>query len=356
VNDDVVKISIVVPIYNAEKYLPQCLDSVIGQTLGEIQIILVNDGSTDSSGRICQQYAKNDARIAYIEKSNGGLASARRAGLEISTGQYVGFVDSDDWIELKMYEKMYTVAEEHSADIVLCDSIFNESKNRSANLTPGNYSRERIETEIFPHVLASFGTKGDNDRIRWSNCVRLYRKSLIDEHEINFDDRFRRCQDLPFTFECTIHANGFYYLGDEYLYHNRPVVDSLSIGYTDQMWELLKPLMRYLDDIVKSFAIYDFSSQMTLRAFMFAMNCIENEAKPNNKRGVAKRLRAVREIMRDEYTRGLVGRLDTNRLSRLYKLYFHALKYGLPVPAYLIAYYRLRHLRRRYDVESIATS
>jgi glycosyltransferase involved in cell wall biosynthesis len=101
------KVSIVIPVYNVEKYLRQCLDSVVNQTLKDIEIICVNDGSTDNSLQILEEYANKDDRIKIINKDNGGLSSARNAGLEIATGVYIGFVDSDDYIEIETYNEAY---------------------------------------------------------------------------------------------------------------------------------------------------------------------------------------------------------------------------------------------------------
>ena len=102
-------ISVIVPVYNVEKYLRQCLDSIINQTYRNLEIILVDDGSTDSSGIICDEYAQIDARIKVIHKENGGLSSARNAGLDVCTsgGDFIAFVDSDDWLEPDMYERLY---------------------------------------------------------------------------------------------------------------------------------------------------------------------------------------------------------------------------------------------------------
>ena len=97
-------ISIIVPVYNVEKYLVKCLESIINQTYKYLEIILIDDGSTDGSGRICDEYAKKDNRIKVSHKGNGGLSSARNVGLDMSAGQYIAFVDSDDWLELDMYE------------------------------------------------------------------------------------------------------------------------------------------------------------------------------------------------------------------------------------------------------------
>ena len=114
-------ISISVPVYNAERYLRQCLDSLVRQTLRDIEIVVVNDGSTDSSESIIREYAERDSRIVLICKENGGLASARQAALEAAHGLYFCACDADDWVEPDMYEKLYRKAVETNADIVMCD-------------------------------------------------------------------------------------------------------------------------------------------------------------------------------------------------------------------------------------------
>ena len=100
-------ISVVVPVYNVENYLEKCVSSITNQTYKNLEIILVNDGSKDNSGAICDDLAKNDSRIKVIHKENGGLSDARNTGINVATGEYIGFVDSDDWIERDMYEQLY---------------------------------------------------------------------------------------------------------------------------------------------------------------------------------------------------------------------------------------------------------
>lgn len=110
-------ISVIVPVYNVEKYLERCLNSIINQTYKNLQIIVVDDGSTDSSGKICDQYKEKDERIQVIHKKNGGLSDARNQGLKIATGEYIGFVDSDDYIAQDMFETLYNAIEKYNADI-----------------------------------------------------------------------------------------------------------------------------------------------------------------------------------------------------------------------------------------------
>lgn len=118
------KVSVIIPVYNVEKYLRQCLDSVINQTLKDIEIICVNDGSTDNSPQILEEYAAKDNRIKIINKTNGGLSSARNAGMEVAQGEFIGFVDSDDYLDLNFYESLYNRAKETNSDIVVCEYIY----------------------------------------------------------------------------------------------------------------------------------------------------------------------------------------------------------------------------------------
>ena len=115
------KISIIVPVYNVEKYLKKCIDSIVNQTYKNLEIILVDDGATDRSGEICDELAKLDNRIKVYHKKNGGLSDARNYGVERATGSYVGFVDSDDYIDAEMYEKLYEAITKEAADVAECN-------------------------------------------------------------------------------------------------------------------------------------------------------------------------------------------------------------------------------------------
>lgn len=117
------KVSVIVPLYNMELYIERCLDSLVNQTLKEIEIIVVNDGSTDRSDAIMQSWVNKNDNIIYLTKENGGQASARNLALELARGEYIGFVDSDDWIDLEMYDTMYSYAKEHDCDIVISNTV-----------------------------------------------------------------------------------------------------------------------------------------------------------------------------------------------------------------------------------------
>lgn len=141
------KISIIVPIYNVEAYLQKCLSSILDQTYRQFELILVNDGSTDASGEICDYFAASDDRITVIHKKNGGVTSARKAGLRRAIGDFVGWVDPDDWIEKDYFEKMVLAQEDSQADIVAGNhfrDIGKQSYTVCNNILAGLYTRESI--------------------------------------------------------------------------------------------------------------------------------------------------------------------------------------------------------------------
>lgn len=179
------KITVIVPVYNVEHYLDKCLDSVIKQTYKNIEIIVVNDGSTDNSGKICQEYAKKDNRIVYIEKENGGLSDARNAGLDRLTGSYVTFVDSDDWIESDYVETLYKKITEYQADIAVGNYYsFNESEGMFYFHISGDSYYEKVydNVSIFENLYESQEMKSFALISAWG---KLYKAGLFDH--LRFD-------------------------------------------------------------------------------------------------------------------------------------------------------------------------
>jgi len=321
-----IAVSIIVPVYNAEKYLVKCLDSIVNQTLKNVEIILVDDGSTDSSSEICKGYAEKDERIIYLKKENEGLAAARQDGMEKASGEYIGFVDSDDWLELNMYERMYSLAKEENADIVFCNAFLDEEDKDKIHLEPGVYDREKIEKEILPRSLSGLSPKGTNSVIRWSNCLRLYKSDLIKKHEIAFNRKFRRSQDLQLTFETALYAQKYVSLNDEYLYHNRTDnnATSLSRGYTKNYWKLIRPLIDVLYNDVENYKKQDLSYNMHLCAFFFAVSGCKNEFKKSTFPD-KKKIELLDEIAKDDVIQKALPHIDPNKLNGYNKAIYQGL-------------------------------
>lgn len=176
-----VKISVIIPVYNVEKYICRCLDSIINQTLREIEIIVVNDGSTDRSRMILEKYKEIDERIILINKENGGQSSARNEGMKIAKGKYIGFIDSDDWASLDMYEKLYEAMEE-DIDLAVCGrELFNGAYEKIGEV---KIKDQIIEIKkIEDYIVDSFLY-----RQTVLCCNKLYKKSVLRENNIFFED------------------------------------------------------------------------------------------------------------------------------------------------------------------------
>lgn len=157
-------VSVTVPLYNSSKYLRQCLDSLKSQTLNEIEFILVNDGSTDDSGKICDEYASQDSRFIVIHQENKGSALARQTGLNKSKGEYIIVCDSDDWVEPDMYEKLYNKAKQTNADIVTCD-YFVEYINSRESITTHKYQSKNSEDLMKEAINAK-------SHMSWNKLIR----------------------------------------------------------------------------------------------------------------------------------------------------------------------------------------
>lgn len=164
------KVSVIIPVYNVEQYVEKSIESVLNQSMKDIEIILVDDGSTDRSGEICDRYEKKDERIVVIHKKNGGLSSARNVGVKAAEGDYIGFIDSDDFVEPLMYETLYRMAERDSADVAIC-GVYDVYKNGKVAQCD---SREKFvcnQEEMFGHILLG-------EKISGTVCNKLIRKEI----------------------------------------------------------------------------------------------------------------------------------------------------------------------------------
>lgn len=200
-------VSVVIPVYNVAPYLERCLDSVIAQTYRNLEIICVNDGSTDESGEILAKYAEKDARIRIITQENRGLVAARKAGIREAHGKYATAVDSDDWIEPKMYENLVKEAEEHQADIVTSGMIRDYGNHlvREEDMVPaGVYDKEGLLQKVFPTMI--YTGRFFESGIRCNICNKLYRLELLRGCQLEVDDRIESGEDGAVVYPCFLRA------------------------------------------------------------------------------------------------------------------------------------------------------
>lgn len=299
---DNILVSVIVPVYNVEKYLARCIDSILNQTLKNIEIILVNDGSTDSSPVICDGYKNKYENIKVIHKENNRVSAARNDGIKVAKGKYIGFVDSDDWIESEMFESMYKVAEDTKSDFAMCDfkkiGIGNEYIV-SQPIREGYYDRNMIEKELFSCMIMF-------ENIEFpptiSNCTCLFRRELLLNNDIYYDEDIHYCEDSIFGSKVMYHANSFYYMKGKYFYNYFYNPNSTTTTCNMKKWDSYLKINSRLKEEFKDNKV-DFSRQIKINMLYFTLNFLGDIKKSDlsikDKRKECKKIlneKSVREI------------------------------------------------------------
>ena len=317
------KVSIIIPIYNNEKYIERCFDSLLAQTLDDLQVLMINDGSKDRTEEICLRYARQYPNFEYYYKENGGSASARNVGLEHATGEYIGFVDSDDYVEPTMFEKLYRAAKENGD----ADMVYNAMKKTTSFTLPipGVYDRRGMEEYIFPNLLPHPTASGTFRSFDWGNWSKLIKRSVIEEHHISFYTKSRRCEDLCFAFECTIHSQSYVIVPEEKLYNYCVSENSKSRHYTKNMWRSIGTLMAHMLELAEAYEEYDFTKRMHYCILYFCVIVAKNESfGPRDGKQNAK----IREILRDDLCQKVLYLTERGRYNKEYTAIFRAMRTG----------------------------
>lgn len=220
-------VSIVIPVYNSEAFLDKCIQSAINQSHKNIEIILVNDGSIDSSGEICDNYSSIDSRVKTIHKNNGGLVSSRKAGLKASTGDYVLYIDGDDWIELNLIENYVNQVLKFNADVVISSHIVNLEGREDIlmnSIPSGVYDKDTLKSIVYPKMLCTgqFSQFG----IFSYSWGKLYKKELLLENQLKVDENITIGEDALCLYPTLLDANKLVIL-EQPGYHYRQRADSL---------------------------------------------------------------------------------------------------------------------------------
>lgn len=232
------KISIVIPAYNAEKYIAKCLDSILRQEEQDFEVIIINDGSKDGTRALVEKYVQKDTRITLINQENGGVSSARNAGLEHAKGDYVFFIDSDDWIPVDALSNAVRAMEETNADIVMAkmwhvDAKTNELKEHDLQ-EPLKECAQNPKTEnSFLKILMGYALKKG---VAYSTLAKLYKRDIIQKYAIRFEVNLAYCEDVIFNADYLKNANSAC-VKDAYYYCAEDNAGSLTKKYTPQMVE-----------------------------------------------------------------------------------------------------------------------
>lgn len=301
------KVSVVIPVYKVEQYLRRCVDSVLAQTLSDLEIILVDDGSPDRCPEICNEYVSEYENIQVVHKPNGGLASARNAGMKVAAGKYLFFLDSDDWLDADGLESLYLCAEKYQVDFVRYRYFRTGWPGMEKNavcrvedvreLTEGYYDQNRIRKDIYYRLLS---TPQLTMGAIVGACGSLYNLEFLRRNNLSFYEEVKYSEDLIFSARVTRAANSFYFIDTPGVYHYYYNPNSISKSFRAGRWESCKGLIHTCERDFGGDPEYDFSGQLHCLRWFCIMLAL-NERRYLNKYG--DRLNYCRTLLADPLIR-----------------------------------------------------
>lgn len=231
------KVSVIIPVYNAEKYLKRCIESVLSQTLTDIEIILVNDGSTDNSANILDEYAKNYKNIKVIHQQNSGPAMARNVGMKNAIGEYIGFVDSDDYLSPDMYEILYNIAIQNNIDIVTSD-YYSVQNGKQTHL---GHFKMPVNQIIYKDEIHNLITHANESRILWFGWKSIYKNKNIKNNKIIYPS-LKLGEETVFVLDCLLSSESMYYINKPFYYYEQTPNSLTRIKYKENLLAQLENL------------------------------------------------------------------------------------------------------------------
>ncbi|KMY29625.1 hypothetical protein ACZ11_21285 [Lysinibacillus xylanilyticus] len=338
-----VKVSVIVPIYNSEIYLRRSIESIQNQTLEDIQIILVNDGSTDNSLSICKEYQKNDIRIEIIDKPNEGVSSSRNAGIEIAKGEYIGFIDPDDWIERGMYTNLYEQVKSSDAEVCIGNYLVeNKGKvtpnllNIKQNLLVG----EEIVQLIIVNMIGSSNLNSNTSTIMGSVCRLIIKRDLISYNKLKFELGIPLMEDLIFCVQVLLKSKkvsinrDLYY---HYMINSNSVTSSYRGGMINIQHEVYKILKKLLQSEIDINSIVE--QRLQNRYVSMYILSIANEVRRGNVKEYSEKILYIKNLCKDKKLKAILKKVDMKGYTLRKKFVLTALKYELGVLLYI--YYKL---------------
>ena len=258
------RVSVIIPVYNSKETLKRCVDSVLAQTLSDVEIILVDDGSTDGSGRMCDDLAGDFHSVKVVHKENGGLVSARKAGLAVACGEYVGYVDSDDWILPEMYEKLYQFASEYDVDMVSSGYVYEGgyTSYETDTVEEGEYSgakkKELLEKCIFNMDEQDLGIRG-------SLCCKLFRRSILNDVQMRIPESISYSEDKLCVLTFMLYCRSVY-ITKECYYHYVMNTASMTVKPNQDYLSKINEVYGYLCSLYDH---PDFTDNMRMQAELY---------------------------------------------------------------------------------------
>ena len=327
-------VSIIVPIFNVEKYLSECIDSILSQTYENIEIILIDDGSTDKSAEICDKYALKDKRVRVIHKINGGVSAARNDALQQANGQLIMFVDSDDWINSETCETAVSTMQESGADVVMWTYISENNGNQSPKIIFGSdtiFEGTNVKEKLHRRLFGLTGEELANPELADSLCPvwgKLYKKELILDNNISFVDlsEIGTYEDGLFNIEVFSQVEKAVYLNKCFYHYRKENSSSVTSGYRKDLFEKWQHLFDLMQEyIAENNLPSDYQAALNNRIALsivgLGLNIMSCDC------SATKKIRMIKEIIKSERYKKSYRDLCFTYFPVHWKLFYGCAKY-----------------------------
>lgn len=338
------KISVIVPIYKSEEYLDKCVNSLLTQTYKNLEIILVDDGSPDGCGKKCDFYAKFDKRVLVIHQKNGGAAVARNTGLNLASGEYVYFMDSDDWLELNTFEIIAQEIMSTQVDILRFNYVReyeNHSQPKKNVLLKSIVYKGEEYLELFRQSIGLINTELqyiENFNFFGSACLSCYKRSIIEENNLRFIglQELGSFEDGLFNIQFLSKASSFLYI-DQYLYHYRKDnVSSYTYTSKDDLLKKNLVLFKKIENVVQQYSCGMEFEQAYFNRIAYCVLELNLNAIKNRKAGFRKRYKEIETILQSEPCKTACKRFSLQYLPLKWKVYYFFVKMRWTLGVYFL--------------------
>ena len=324
-------VSIIIPVYKVEAFLSRCVESALSQTYKDIEIILVDDGSPDKCPQICDKFEKKYPQIRVVHKQNGGLSSARNAGMKVATGDYILFIDSDDWIDPETVMELVAIAEREKVDFVRSRAKYANWPNHEDGtvcdfgietmMYTGKYSREMIEKEILPICIATPQITFGPIVSAWAT---LYKRALLSKNKIEFYEDVKYSEDCIFNARVLMACDSFYYLSEPQYYYYYYNDTSITKSYRSDRWESNKTLIKRFEEDFGEETRFDIPQQLWRKRLFCVLNSLNEK---NNLKLYSERKKYCKLICNDNITKEATKHLDGLDISYKMRIILKLIKY-----------------------------
>ncbi len=345
------KVSVIVPVYKVEKYIKECVDSLVNQTLKDIEIILVDDGSPDNCGKICDEYADKDSRVKVIHKKNEGVSKARNDGIANATSDYIMFVDSDDWCELNMCEVAYNTITEKEADIAIFTNFYSYSKSEMTDFKFPTFLQvtDKKNIEILQMtVLARKFIKLLDSELDYGGITapwsKIFKKEVIKNNEILFNVNVKGLfDDGLFVMESLQYSNNVI-LKNIPLYHYRIIETSIVNSFNPNKIQIYNTIFDEIEIFMKKYnKDNNFKNAYYARMIIYFVVSLKNYYfnRLNNKK-MTQKLRELRQLIKTPRYSEAIANCSQKHLSKTQKIYLNLCK--LKSAILIMIFYKLKEI------------